>query len=548
MTLNKIDKKTQNINVDLVETSCFPFVYNLPPNSTKSNTPILSEYIIDCVSFSNGQYLRSSPITFTIDNSDVNFMNNTPICINNITYSYTCLGLTLPLSYYLCDNMNTFDTDGAGCPCTSNSMPSKIQNEINKTISSANATIASAQSVLSSTTINKKYTSAISAAELLGKTLSYAADTVSSIINYFVPASTEKQAMLYLATANERIGSACELIATLLNGMNAGVISQIADLIYDASNLNNSAVGLINLTADTVIGFPGVPSQAITAANIAKTGATNAKNDVINLPVSPTFTQVNNIIYDIYLSASYAYSSIYYLIQYIDDSSLQPYVDSLYNTIYGFFLFQYSVQAVSDSTESSYDDLEKIHILDSASQAIIDSSNYAKQAVNYKSSMTEIYLYNYFKDTLTPYKCKNLNCCCLDITSPYIKQLFYHPIYSYQICDLKIAVSGTIGIKDFTASVSYPGDTTLQDLGFNGFQVAGPICIPFNSSFTLRENFNPCFTVDCVIPNSKYNINNTPPYNTFTASLYCYFKLDTNISVSVNKPVSAITTSVNWKC
>lgn len=108
MTLNKIDKKTQNINVDLVETSCFPFVYNLPPNSTKSNTPILSEYIIDCVSFSNGQYLRSSPVTFTIDNSDVNFMNNTPICINNITYSYTCLGLTLPLSYYLCDQHEYF--------------------------------------------------------------------------------------------------------------------------------------------------------------------------------------------------------------------------------------------------------------------------------------------------------------------------------------------------------------------------------------------------------------------------------------------------------
>ena len=162
--------------------------------------------------------------------------------------------------------------------------------------------------------------------------------------------------------------------------------------------------------------------------------------------------------------------------------------------------------------------------------------------------MTEIYLYNDFKDTLIPYKCKNLKCCCCDITSPYIKQLFYHPIYSYQICDLKIAVSGTIGAKDFTASVSYPGDTTLEDLGFNGFQVAGPICIPFNSSFTLRENFNPCFTVDCVIPNSKYNINSTPPYNTFTASLYCYFKLDTNISVSVNKPISAITTSVNWKC
>lgn len=555
MTCNKTNvpihqelTKNNNVNVDLVETSCFPFVYNTPPDSIKSTTPILSEYITDCVSFSNGQYLRSSPITFTIDDSSVNFQNNSRISINNVTYSYKCLGLTLPLSYYLCDNMNTFKTDGAGCPCTTNSMPSEIQNEISTTISSANKTISTAKSVLSSTTINAKNNSAVSASESLGTTLSDAATSVNSIINYFVQDQTVKQAMIYLATANERIASALELSADILDGINTGTVTQIENLIYDAGDINNSAVGLINQAADTVIGYTGVPAQAKTAANIAKTGTSNAQNDVINLQASPTFTDVNNIIYDIYLAASYAYSSIYYLIQYIGDTSLQPYLNSLYNTIYGIFLFQYSVQAINDSTSSSYDDIEIIHILDSAAQAIIDAANYAKQAVNYSNTLTEINLYNDFKDTLTPCKCRNLKCCCINSDAAIMKQLFYHPIYSYQICDLKIAVSGTIGSEEFSASVSYPGNTKLEDLGFDGFQVAGPICIPLNSYFTLRENFNPCFTVECVIPDSKYNANSAPPYNTFTASIYCYFKLDTNISVSVNKPIAAVTTSVHWQC
>lgn len=80
----------------------------------------------------------------------------------------------------------------------------------------------------------------------------------------------------------------------------------------------------------------------------------------------------------------------------------------------------------------------------------------------------------------------------------------------------------------------------------NDAKAAAQICIPKNSTYTLRENFAPCLSIICILPENAYN-NVTSPL-TFDTTVYSYFSLTTNLTVTKKAALPVITHNVNWNC
>lgn len=515
---------------------------NIDNDSSSPVTPIFCDTIFDCIELNNCEDMYSTPIQFTIE-SDESYDDNAPICIKSVDYSYKCIGLTTPNSFYLCGNANTFNPKDYLCQCTSSTIPDIIEAEKNATIISADRTIELANLVLSATNLEDKRSKAIATVQSLGKTVLLAAKTVNDLINFKEPSPTANsinQAIVYLSDATRYIADAADKSTVLLDGLTDQevLITKIALDIYNPSVGVDSALEYIINAANIVKNYPNAPESAISAANSALNSAETTKTTAMAIaenPGSQTLSQINTLVLGAYVSAAYLYNAINDLMQSIGNSSLQQYMESIGEVLYAIYLLNYSTQAIDDS--NSYNENTQLSILDSAARAAIDAAKYSKLAVNFMNSQTIINLYDEFSISLDPAQCKNLNCCCKDKftkKSNTSKQIFFQTISSFKVCNLKICICGTIGSKKFTATAYYKGVTSLEDIGFDSIKISSVLFIPKNTDFTLTEKLNPCFSVKSVIPTDNYDKDNPKVIN---ASIYSHLKLDTSIFVSIKQTI-----------
>lgn len=535
-----------------LNSSCFPCI---PPvltpsdNVAKNITPILTDTITNCTSISNTQYMRSSPVQFMIDGPCRNFLTNGQISINSISYSYDCLGKSLPISFYICDKQQTFDVDGGGCSCFFNSIPADQEAEINNALNSANETLGLAESALSkSAPVNTKRTATIAAAVSLGTTLMNTANALTAIINSAYPGAasdTIQGAVLNLTSANQYVTDAADALTGLLSSnppYNTATVQQTALAIYNPADDTNSATEYLTQAAQYVLSSSVSSSYARSQAQAAISSIQDINQlaqNVYNNPSAQTITNLTNLISLTAQAAINVYNALNDAAS--SDSTIQSYLSSLFDAFYAETLSAFASQAIYSSTLTT-STTSQTNNLNSAARAIIDAVTYVKDALNFPNPTIEVLLYNNFKTLVCTSSCNN--CYSSLCNNDNIPMLFFQEIPSYEICNLTINICGTISGQCFTASAKYPGITDLSSFGFNTIAINSQLCLPKNSCYSLKERLDPCFSILCIIPEESYNSNssNNAPY--IQTSLYSAFSLNTDIIVTKKNPAGLLTSTV----
>lgn len=537
---------TNSCDIIHQNSSCIPCTRPvlIPPDQRpESITPVLTDNIVNCTSINSNQFMRSSPVQFMIDACCTNYFTNGRICIDSISYNYDCLGKSLPVSFYLCDRQQTFNVDGGGCTCFFNAIPDEQEELINAALTSANSTAGLAESALAtSSPVTLKTSKAIAASQSLGTTLTDTASALSAVIgNAYSGATvgTIERAVLDLTSANNYIASAANTITELLTDTfpyPASTVQQIALDIYNPDATINSATEYITQAAQFILSSSTSSAYAQSQAQTAL-AAVQAINQLaqtaFSSPSTQTFTDLTNLV----LSSAEAATDIYNALNDVSsgDSTLQSYLESLYDALYASTLSAFASQAIYSSTLST-NESSQVNNLNSAARAILDAVEYIKDVLDFPSTLIETSLYNNFK-TLLCSSCCNSNCCHQN-NNCNVPVLFFQEIPSYEICNLTIRICGTISGQNFTATADYPGITDLSSFGFNSMTLNTNLCVPRNCCLTLKEQLNPCFTILCIIPDGNYNSNNSTNAPYIQTSLYSYFSLNTNLIVTKKKPAA----------
>ena len=158
---------------------------------------------------------------------------------------------------------------------------------------------------------------------------------------------------------------------------------------------------------------------------------------------------------------------------------------------------------------------------------------------------------------------KTSSCCCNQASQPYAQNKIVERNISFYICNLSMNVSGTIGNQPFTGVIK--GATTPElvanpplavtvfqnatpisnGLGFpSSFNFAEVMCLPTNTKLKLTENFDICFSIDCVKPmSSSYSVKDDPTTSPTSSipdtSLYANFLASADLGLIINKTMYA---------
>ncbi|MDO5517784.1 MAG: hypothetical protein Q4F66_09525 [Clostridium sp.] len=517
------------------------------PPSQSFLAPLLSEQIADCFSFEKDQFLYTRGQIVNIDTENVTYLNGSAICINEANITYSCIGLTLPITFRLCGSQNAFDIDGSGCNCITytDTLPVFIQDLINNTLSEANSAIGNAENVFSASTVVQKSQNAYNAALIASQAALDASNTIQALFNYSYsdPAeNTVEKALQYLNRGVNYLALAQTKAAEYVNDT-AEITANRAAILSD---LNNSLINF-GLAAGEVqeITTPAPPQAAISASNRALTLVTSTQTLIDNFDATPNWNTLSTAIDNLYLVGRYAQQAVDITASDSGASPAEQYADSLSLILYSIF----TAQDADDSLYRSYTatGTSQIRLLDSSADYSIQSANYTKQSVYYPNTEVETTytFYNNFIAQASLCQCLNKNCCSPPCSDPS-KALFYQSIYPFYLCSPQINISGTIGSEPFTGHISYPAITSLEDLGLNPIILDYFICHPQNiCNLTLRENFDSCYTIQCVYPTGSYN--STEP-STFLADVYSYFNLKGNLIATVRNPVAALSSTDPVNC
>lgn len=491
----------------------------------------LKEKIITSSVLNNDQYILSPIETFNIipPPSNITYENGAPICINNINVKYDCLGLTLPLSFTLCGQSETFDIDcGATCSCinVTNSIPSNFQDEIDATIASANSTIQTAQTVPGARSITEKTTNAYNAYVGASNTTVEASNTIQAFIT-----ALPVQSPAALDTALRDISDA---VSNLTNAESTSVVAANGDTSQNLAvqGLLNTSLGEIQ-SAIAALSTLTLPSSAQRLLTIASSNFSFAQTAVNNITAASPWSVISTAILNVYLIARYIQQAIYITAQSIGNNSVAELSNSL-----GYILFAvYAAVYAGDNYNSSLSETgsAQINSLDDSATFSIASANYSIDSVNYSNNQTKtlLPLYRNFRTCISNLSCCNMKCCSNECCDKYNSILFYQQIRSFHICNLSIYVSGCIGYDCFTAELIYPNLTSIETLGFEPIILNEILCMPKGiSSFNLKEKFIPDYKVQCIYPNTRFNSDNPL---TFTADIYSHLNLKTILETSITE-------------
>lgn len=510
--------------------------------------PFLSEQIIDCFSFDKNQFIYTKGQIVTIDTQNTSYPTGSTICINEANLTYNCIGLALPISFRLCGILNTFDIDGGGCNCITytDTIPGYIQDLINNTISEANSAIGNAQNVFSSSSVAKKSQTAYNAALIASQAALDASNTIQALgsLSYPDPSdNTVELALQYLNLGINYLALAQTAAAEYVNNP-TGLSDNKAAIL---SNLNNALLN-IGLAAGEIqqITTPKTPpALALTDASRTLSLVNSTQTLINNFDATPNWDTLSTAIDNIYLVGRYAQQAVDITASDFGASPAEQYADSL-----GLVLFSiFTAQDADDSLFNSYTATgsAQVRLLDSSADYSIQAAYYAKESVDYPNAEIET-TYTFYNNFITQVSlCQCLNrTCCSPPCSELSRTLFYQSVYPFYLCSPRINISGTIGSQPFTGHISYPDITSLQDLGLMPVILDYFICHPENiCNLTLRENFDPCFTLQCIYPTGPYD-STTP--STFLVDIYSYFNLKGNLLATVKNPLAALSSTETVNC
>ena len=508
--------------------------------SNNKLAPILSNIIFDCIRFQKSQYIISNPISFTIS-SDKIYSNNSKICIKNIRYSYDYIVMPQIIPFYLCNNEYNFEGICNECFYEKDSFSLELQEEISSSINEANQVINVAGYIPGITDINKKFEASINVAISLGSSIINTTKTIKNLIEFQYPAPISGSlediltniiySMMYVVRANY-------LFSTLLNGLTIPTIESIALDIYNSSSGSDSAVDYINIVAGLIENYPNAPAQALNFANLAKIAANDLKNktaDILSSPGTQSFESIRILINESIYAVSNIFNGFGILVINDGNDQLIQYLKSINNLLNALSFSVFSVRKIELAKSLPQD--KQIEELNSVVDDIIQSADFLIAALDFENTVEEICLYNTWKSVFSSGKCNN---CCKDNNtdnSTNSKVLFYEKLNSFKISNLFMEICGTIGGEEFTAISNNEGIIELTDLKSESINIKSNISVPLNSSFSLIQNINRTFVIDCISPVRNYDISN--PNNIF-ARLDYYFNVNNEILVNVRKPLVCV--------
>lgn len=107
--------------------------------------------------------------------------------------------------------------------------------------------------------------------------------------------------------------------------------------------------------------------------------------------------------------------------------------------------------------------------------------------------------------------------------------------FEFYIYNFNIYISGTIGAKEFTGYLSYPGLYNLNYFGIDNINITTEITLPSNvSNFNMKQCLNPELEITTIVPNSIYHNDNS--YN-FSASINLAFSVNGEVISSALLPI-----------
>lgn len=529
---------------------------NINPNNFISQSflaPLLSKRLIDCVDINENQvfYARGQNVDIDIDpNNPVTYPTNAPICISQACLSYNCLGLTLPVSFLYCGNLNTFEVSDSGCNCVVfvDTIPEVIQRLIENTITTANSANGVAENVFSATSVTAKTQNAIDAATLSSQAALNASEVIQALFNNSYPApadNTVEKAVDFLTQGVLALAEAQTAAAENVNNQ-AGITSN-ADAIADNLTTALTQLGLAAGEIQTITS-PTPPSSAITSANRALNQVTIAQNDITNFRNTPNWNTLSIAIDNVYLAGRYAEIAVYQTASASGTTPADRYADSLGTILFAIFTAQSSDDAIFQSLSSTGS--TQIRSLDTSAYDSISSANFSKQAVDYPNSeVADVYnFYRNFTAQISTCECKNKSCCFESCANPD-KHLFLQSFYAFHVCRLSISVCGTIGTIPFTGTISYPNVIALSDLNFQQINVSALISKEADlpcGLINITETLDPCLALQCIYPTGPFS----PPsgIQSFPVDVYFNFGLIGSLNFTQNTPIPVFSSTDTINC
>lgn len=506
--------------------------------------PLLSQKILDCANFDIKDRFYANGQIVNINNIDnVIYPEGGAICITGACLSYKCLGLALPVSFFLCGTQYTFEVSDGGCDCVTfvDTLPESIQALINDTITTADSAIGIARTVFSSTSVSDKTQKAYTAALTSSDATEKAIDTIEALFNNSYPTTTDntvERALQLLISGTNSLGEAQTFATQYVNDLNSIVTNAatIATLLTNAlTDFRNAAQEITEITT------PTPPQSALTSANTAVTRGAGVQSVITDFTNNPTWNTLSAAIDSVYFIGRYSQTAVFDTATAFATSPANEYANSIGLILYSIFTNQSSADSLYRSYSATGS--EQISLLDNSAYASISASNYTKQSVNYPNAeVEETYnIYNNFTAQISIGDCLDKRCCSPPCSNT-MQSLFLQPIYSFHACNLSIDVCGTIGGIPFTGSINYPNVTSLADLGFNPINLSALLSIKDDSSsslVTITERLEPCILLECVYPTGNFN----PGTSSFEVDLYYDFNLKAELTVTKRSPIATLSST-----
>lgn len=526
---DKVDLNHQDFNRD--------YCTNFHSSNSKLSY-ILTNNIFDCIKLYNNQYIILNPIFFNIYPSNNKYSNNDKICIKSIRYSYDYIGLSSPLSFYLCNNKENLYSINDSYYYEKDSIPREIQNQINMDIKSAKGIIDLVEGAKKINDINEKFKAFIDISNLLGELFINSSNTFKNLIEFTYPLPAPDSledilkniiySIIYIANANY-------LFSTLLKLPSDLTKQSIALNIYNSSLEKDSAVeyvlNAINSLENYINEYPQIVQFITAAKNIVENLKIEA-NEIFLSPAGVSFDDISIFIINAIFSASNTANAFAILVNGFGTEEMKEYLSSIIDFLYILYDFHYSVLKIK-SAQNAITDEEKRQILnENVAPFLIATANRIISALDYSNVVEKIYLYNTWKSTFYINKC---NYCLKNINidnSNKLKVPFREKLNSFKISNLVIEICGTIGDKEFSAISNNEGIVELTDLELQPINIKTNLLVPKNLEFSLIQNINSSLIIDCIIPTKNYDINNP---NIVAAELNFNFNVETNLLVTMKK-------------
>lgn len=499
------------------------------------NKAILAQRLSDCGSFNLSQNMIARTQTISIDTTDINYPDNAPICINQISYSYGSLGSILPYPFFLDNRPNVFDLGPIPTSqCTVSLIPDDAEQAVINALNSAETTFALSNAALSNLTTEERLNALYLAANSATNTNNLTSIALRDIISddYPAPADVFQSSLVNTAQALLDHTEAEQIVSSLLGETVTSVDAQNVQAPLSNSNtlVINTANDIINSTvpapsAEVIQYAQNAISAAQQSNDLIAAAVTTPSYEALLLPLIQSFSALSNLIDALLIFSLPTQSDRFILL--VD--SLGFAIEALFYTNVG---LEAANSAFADPSNSS-------GFINTAASYFVNAANFDIDALELLiSNLFTALLYNNFIVTI-----RRSENSCSNACGPNKCVSFIQEIPNYGVCNLNIFVCGTIGGQPFTGSIAYDNLNPITTLGFNQINLSTNFCIPTNApSYTINETFDSSLVINSVVPISNYNSLNP---DSFTVNIFSTLSIDVDISIFTTEPLLVKTNCID---